>query len=207
MTSTEQNTIAFSIANPTVCISNMAQYYTSKDWLEASQGNDALWGNPSDMKGTRTTPIPTRAANRIMTPALQATGYRSRCIQELHVQRRLHREFRQCRRLRHKRRRADRRRRLQLRLDVQYGVRTLVLPRGGTLRRKLRNALRLGKRPLGLILEQLPLICHRQWRARPCMPVVQQAGPGLYILSLGRRKQGRRIFGTLHKGVSFLDSA
>ena len=46
MTSTEQNTIAFSIANPTVCISNMAQYYTSKDWLEASQGNDALWGNP-----------------------------------------------------------------------------------------------------------------------------------------------------------------
>ena len=52
-----------------------------------ADGNEVVFGSsckatthsgaiPSDMKGTRTTPIPTRAANRIMTPALQATGYR-----------------------------------------------------------------------------------------------------------------------------------
>lgn len=45
-TSTEENTIAYSIANPTVCLSNRAQYASCRDWLESSQANDALWGNP-----------------------------------------------------------------------------------------------------------------------------------------------------------------
>ena len=45
-TSTEENTIAYSIANPTVCLSNSAQYASCRDWLENSQANDALWGNP-----------------------------------------------------------------------------------------------------------------------------------------------------------------
>ena len=45
-TSTEENTIAYSIANPTVCLSNRAQYASCRDWLENSQANDALWGNP-----------------------------------------------------------------------------------------------------------------------------------------------------------------
>ncbi len=43
--SVEDNTIEFSIANPTVCISNYAQYATgaSRDWLKASDKNDHLW--------------------------------------------------------------------------------------------------------------------------------------------------------------------
>ena len=44
--SVENNTIEYSIANPTKCLSNYAQYNTSRDWLKASDSNDALWGNP-----------------------------------------------------------------------------------------------------------------------------------------------------------------
>ncbi|MDR1199850.1 MAG: hypothetical protein LBK94_12715 [Prevotellaceae bacterium] len=39
------NNILYSIQNPAVCISNMAQYSTSGDWLEAGKSTDALWGN------------------------------------------------------------------------------------------------------------------------------------------------------------------
>ena len=45
--SVENNTIEYSIANPTKCLSNYAQYNTSRDWLKASDSNDALWGNPT----------------------------------------------------------------------------------------------------------------------------------------------------------------
>ena len=38
------NTIEYSIANPTVCISNYSQFTTNRDWLKDSQDN--LWGNP-----------------------------------------------------------------------------------------------------------------------------------------------------------------
>ncbi|MDR2125695.1 MAG: hypothetical protein LBP63_02535 [Prevotellaceae bacterium] len=41
------NNIVYSIRNPTVCLSNMAQYSTSKDWLKADISTNALWGNPS----------------------------------------------------------------------------------------------------------------------------------------------------------------
>ena len=44
--SVKNNTIEYSIANPTKCLSNYAQYNTSRDWLKASDSNDALWGNP-----------------------------------------------------------------------------------------------------------------------------------------------------------------
>ena len=40
------NTVAYSIAHPTVCLSNYSQYSSSRDWLAASASNDALWGNP-----------------------------------------------------------------------------------------------------------------------------------------------------------------
>lgn len=43
-TSNEDNTIEYSIANPTVCISNKYQIATNRDWLKDSQDN--LWGNP-----------------------------------------------------------------------------------------------------------------------------------------------------------------
>jgi len=42
----QDNNIAFSIANPTVCISNGAQYPKVRDWLQPSESNTALWGNP-----------------------------------------------------------------------------------------------------------------------------------------------------------------
>lgn len=42
--SDEVNTIAYSIANPTVCLSNYSHYSTSRDWLNES--DDSLWGNP-----------------------------------------------------------------------------------------------------------------------------------------------------------------
>ncbi len=45
--SVENNTIDYSIANPTKCLSNYHQYATCKDWLKASDSNDALWGNPN----------------------------------------------------------------------------------------------------------------------------------------------------------------
>lgn len=45
--SVENNTIEYSIENPTKCLSNYAQFTTCHDWLKASDGNDALWGNPN----------------------------------------------------------------------------------------------------------------------------------------------------------------
>lgn len=46
MYNTQNNSLAFSISNPTVCISNSAQYSTCPDWLRPSESNTALWGNP-----------------------------------------------------------------------------------------------------------------------------------------------------------------
>lgn len=44
---TQSNTLAYAIAHPTVCLSNYAQYSSSRDWLRADQSSDALWGNPA----------------------------------------------------------------------------------------------------------------------------------------------------------------
>lgn len=44
--SVDNNTIEYSIANPTKCLSNYAQFSTCHDWLKSSDSNDALWGNP-----------------------------------------------------------------------------------------------------------------------------------------------------------------
>lgn len=46
MYSTTDNNLAFSIANPTVCISNNQQYASCRDWLKPAESNTALWGNP-----------------------------------------------------------------------------------------------------------------------------------------------------------------
>ncbi|GEM_PF-569241 len=40
------NYLAYAIANPTVCISNNAQYSKCRDWLQPDESNPALWGNP-----------------------------------------------------------------------------------------------------------------------------------------------------------------
>lgn len=44
---TQSNTLEYAVAHPTVCISNYAQYASSRDWLRADLSNDALWGNPA----------------------------------------------------------------------------------------------------------------------------------------------------------------
>ena len=46
MYNVRDNSIAFSIANPTTCISNNAQRAVCRDWLTPAESNTALWGNP-----------------------------------------------------------------------------------------------------------------------------------------------------------------
>lgn len=43
---TTNNTLEYSIQNPTVVLSNYSQYSTSRDWLKDGSSIDALWGNP-----------------------------------------------------------------------------------------------------------------------------------------------------------------
>ena len=45
-TSVANNTIEYSIAHPTIVLSNYAQYSKSRDWLRAELSDDTLWGNP-----------------------------------------------------------------------------------------------------------------------------------------------------------------
>ena len=44
--SLKDNSLAFSIGNPDVCISNSAQSSSTKDWLTPKESSLALWGNP-----------------------------------------------------------------------------------------------------------------------------------------------------------------
>lgn len=62
--STETNTLAYSVAHPTVCFSNMAQYSTNRDWLADGNGNDALWGH----QGQKTMFDPSPAGWRVPNP-------------------------------------------------------------------------------------------------------------------------------------------
>jgi hypothetical protein len=48
--STENNTIEWAIANPTVVLSNYSQRIICRDWLDINATNDALWGNPEGTK-------------------------------------------------------------------------------------------------------------------------------------------------------------
>lgn len=69
-TSTANNTIAFSIANPTVCLSNYSQYSTSRDWLKSSESNDALWGNPQgDFRDSDTNTFPNKGRKTCYDPS------------------------------------------------------------------------------------------------------------------------------------------
>lgn len=45
-TDTENNTLEYALSHPTVCLSNYAQYFDSRDWLRSSESDDSLWGNP-----------------------------------------------------------------------------------------------------------------------------------------------------------------
>ena len=71
---TKSNTLAYSIANPTVCLSNYAQYYTSKDWLAADASNDALWGNPKGSEKDSDNKYANKGAKSYFDPC--PVGYR-----------------------------------------------------------------------------------------------------------------------------------
>ena len=45
-TDTDNNTIQYSIENPTIVLSNNSQYSQSRDWLRSDLSEPALWGNP-----------------------------------------------------------------------------------------------------------------------------------------------------------------
>ncbi len=67
-TSTADNNLAFAIANPTVCLSNYAQFSTSRDWLQADMSNDALWGNPKGAERNETNDFVNKGAKSIYDP-------------------------------------------------------------------------------------------------------------------------------------------
>ena len=69
-TSVSDNTIEFAIANPTVCLSNYAQFSSSRDWLQASMSDDSLWGNPKgDYLDTETFTYPNKGSKTCYDPS------------------------------------------------------------------------------------------------------------------------------------------
>lgn len=66
--STADNNLAFAIANPTVCLSNYAQFNTSRDWLQADMSNDALWGNPKGAERNETNDFLNKGAKSFYDP-------------------------------------------------------------------------------------------------------------------------------------------
>ena len=68
MSSTADNNLAFAIANPTVCLSNYAQFSTSRDWLQADASNDALWGNPKGAERNETNDFVNKGAKSFYDP-------------------------------------------------------------------------------------------------------------------------------------------
>ena len=61
---TDCNTLEYSVANPTVVLSNYAQYSTSRDWLRT--GDNSLWGNPDgEGSGRKTCYDPSPAGWRV----------------------------------------------------------------------------------------------------------------------------------------------
>lgn len=74
----ENNTLEYSISHPTICLSNYAQYASSRDWLKADQSDDSLWGNPNGFekdqstdklnKGRKTCYDPSPAGWRVADP-------------------------------------------------------------------------------------------------------------------------------------------
>ena len=47
----DANTLQYSIENPATCISNMAQFSVSRDWIADGEGSDKLWGNSPREEG------------------------------------------------------------------------------------------------------------------------------------------------------------
>lgn len=68
-TNTKDNTLDYAIAHPTVCLSNYSQFASSRDWLAAGTGNDALWGNPEgDYRDSETNTYPNKGVKSCYDP-------------------------------------------------------------------------------------------------------------------------------------------
>lgn len=61
------NTLEYSIANPTVCLSNYSHYSVSRDWL--TNGDDALWGNPNGFDPTGDNKYPSSGRKTCYDPS------------------------------------------------------------------------------------------------------------------------------------------
>lgn len=66
-TSSANNNLAYSIANPTVCLSNYSQYFTSRDWL--TQSDNTLWGNPDGYDASGDTKFPSSGRKTCYDPS------------------------------------------------------------------------------------------------------------------------------------------
>lgn len=73
-TDLNSNTLSYSIAHPTVCLSNYAQYSTSRDWLASDQSNGALWGNPNGANRDASNAYPNKGEKSYFDPC--PVGYR-----------------------------------------------------------------------------------------------------------------------------------
>ncbi len=72
-TSSDENTLEFAIANPTVCVASGALAATSQDWLAESV--DGLWGNPlGSVRDRATNTYPNKGAKSYYDPC--PVGYR-----------------------------------------------------------------------------------------------------------------------------------
>lgn len=210
--STADNNLAFAIANPTVCLSNYAQFSTSRDWLQADASNDALWGNPKGAERNETNDFLNKGAKSFYDPC--PVGWRvppCRRIPQLHRIGRLRLGDRRFRYRRHQRRRCEIARRLRLRLDFQSErQRIFLLPRSGALRRLLRHADGQHERLVGFLLGQRTLP-RRQVPGRGLLgALVPDQGHGRqrddYHLARRRRCPRRRLLGALHPRINLSDA-
>lgn len=63
------NHLEYAIANPTVVLTNYAQYSTSRDWLVPAESNDAFWGNPSgNVRDTENNTYPNKGSKTYFDP-------------------------------------------------------------------------------------------------------------------------------------------
>ncbi len=65
---TKANNLTYATANPTVCISNMAQFAASRDWLQADRSDNALWGNPDGDRKDAENNLPNKGAKSFYDP-------------------------------------------------------------------------------------------------------------------------------------------
>ena len=210
--STADNNLAFAIANPTVCLSNYAQFSTSRDWLQADASNDALWGNPKGAERNETNDFLNKGGQILLRPVSRRMA-RSACrrIPQLHRIGRLSLGDRRFRYRRHQRRRCEIARRLRLRLDFQSErQRIFLLPRSGALRRLLRHADGQHERLVGFLLGQRTLP-RRQVPGRGLLgALVPDQGHGRqrddYHLARRRRCPRRRLLGALHPRINLSDA-